>query len=132
MVVLARPAAGRPWVWRIPFPDFHAEADIALLGRGVHIARLSASDLLGSPQAVEEGEKFHHLLTTQHALARKVALEGVSRGGLLAYNCAVRHPDRVACIYCDTPVLDFKSWPWGMGKALARPTIGPWCSKCTG
>ena len=42
-------------------------------------------------------------------------MEGVSRGGLFVYNWAATHPDRVACIYCDTPVLDFKSWPGGRG-----------------
>lgn len=114
-------AAGHPWVWRTTFPDYHAEADIALLGKGVLIAHLVTSDLLGSPRAVTEGEKFYELLTTRHGLSRKVVLEGVSRGGLLAYNFAIKHPDQVACIYCDTPVLDFKSWPGGKGKGIGSP-----------
>lgn len=126
VVVPKEMAAGRPWVWRTSFPDFHAEADIALLGKGVLIAHLSTSDLLGSPRAVAEGEKFYELLTKKHGLSRKVVLEGVSRGGLLAYNFAIKHPDQVACIYCDTPVLDFKSWPGGKGKGVG--SRGDWAT----
>ena len=129
VVVPKQMAAGRPWVWRTTFPDFHAEADIALFGRGVLIAHLSTSDMLGSPASVAEGEKFYELLTTKHQLSKKVVLEGVSRGGLLAYNFAVKHPDQVACIYCDTPVLDFKSWPGGKGKGVG--SRGDWAAVLT-
>ncbi|MCE9546847.1 MAG: prolyl oligopeptidase family serine peptidase [Planctomycetia bacterium] len=117
-------APGRPWVWRATFPDFHPEVDIALLGKGFFIAYLNTSDMLGSPAAVAEGDKFYDYLTKKHALADKVVLEGVSRGGLLVYNWAVRHTEHVACIYCDTPVLDFKSWPGGKGKG--QGSKGDW------
>ncbi len=42
-----------------------------------------------------------------------MAVEPCSRGGLPAYRCAARHPERIACIYGDVPVMDFKSWPYG-------------------
>jgi pimeloyl-ACP methyl ester carboxylesterase len=45
-----------------------------------------------------------------------VALVGLSRGGLYCYNWATANPDKVACIYGDAPVCDFKSWPGGKGK----------------
>lgn len=59
-------------------------------------------------------DAFYQFLT-KRGLARKPALEGVSRGGLFVYNFASRWPDRVACIYCDTPVCDIRSWPGGKG-----------------
>lgn len=40
---------------------------------------------------------------------KKVALEGMSRGGLIVYNWAAQNPEKVACIYADAPVMDFKS-----------------------
>jgi pimeloyl-ACP methyl ester carboxylesterase len=49
--------------------------------------------------------------------ARRPALEAVSRGGLHAYRYAARHPDLIACIYADTPVMDLKSWPLGWAGA---------------
>jgi pimeloyl-ACP methyl ester carboxylesterase len=46
-----------------------------------------------------------------------VTLEGFSRGGLYAFNWAIRHPERTACLYVDAPVCDFKSWPGGGGRS---------------
>ncbi len=117
-------AAGRPWVWRARFPNYHAEMDVLLLRKGFHIAYVDVAGLFGGPQAMRVGDAFHQYLTQQRGLAPKPALEGVSRGGLLVYNWAARHPDLVACIYCDTPVCDFKSWPGGLGAGPVRSPTG--------
>ena len=53
-----------------------------------------------------------------------MVLEGVSRGGLYVYRWAKNHPDTVACIYNDTPVCDFKSWPAGKGQG--KGAQGEW------
>ena len=37
---------------------------------------------------------------------------------MIAYNWAAVHPDRVAGIFADIPVCDFKSWPGGYGRSL--------------
>ncbi|MFO0913983.1 MAG: endonuclease/exonuclease/phosphatase family protein [Pirellulales bacterium] len=111
----------RPWVWRTSFPDFHAEMDVELLKQGYHVAYFEPSDLLGSPAAVDQGTRFHQFLVDQLHLRPRVVLEGVSRGGLLAYNWAAQHPDLVAAIYCDTPVCDVKSWPGGLGQGAGSP-----------
>ena len=118
VVVPAKPAPGAPWVWRARFPNFHAEADQLLVERGFHIAHINTGGMLGSPRALAHWDKFHELLTNEHGLAKKVSIEAVSRGGLFAYRWAARHPERVACIYADTPVCDFKSWPLGRGKGI--------------
>ncbi|MFN3168997.1 MAG: GDSL-type esterase/lipase family protein [Phycisphaeraceae bacterium] len=111
-------AAGRPWVWRARFPDFHAEADRVLLERGFHVAYIDCAGMLGSDAALDHWDAFYDELTTKHGMSQRVALEGVSRGGLFVYRWAARHPGRVACIYADTPVCDFKSWPGGKGEGL--------------
>jgi len=41
----------------------------------------------------------------------------MSRGGLIVYNWASANPEKVACIYADNPVCDFKSWPGGRGNS---------------
>jgi len=132
-VVVPRQAApGRPWVWRARFPNYHAEMDVALLGKGFHIAYLDVAGLFGCPQAMNHADKFYRLLTAEHGLAPKPALEGVSRGGLFVYNWAARNPDKVACIYADTPVCDFKSWPGGRGKGIGSPRDWALCLKVYG
>ena len=125
-------APGKPWVWRARFPGYHVEMDIALMGKGFHIAYVDVAGMFGSPQSLAIGDKFYEYLTTNLGLANKPALEGVSRGGLLVYNWAAKNADKVACIYCDTPVCDFTSWPAGKGDGLGSADAWAQCLKAYG
>ncbi len=116
VVTPKRPARGRPWVWHGEFFGHKPAPDIALLGRGFHIVYMSVPDMLGCPEAVAHWGAFYKVLTEKYQLAPKVALVGLSRGGLYCYNWAAANPEKVACIYGDAPVCDFKSWPGGKGK----------------
>ena len=120
---LARPkkvAKGMPWVWRARFWGHEPQTDIALLERGFHIAYCDVSDLFGNQEAVERWNGFYNLML-RNGLSKKVALEGMSRGGLIIYNWAEQNPDKVACVYADAPVLDGKSWPGGVGNGKGSP-----------
>lgn len=122
IVVVPKTAApGRPWIWRAEFFDHEPQADVALLGHGLHLVHLVVGNTFGCPTAMDHWDVFYELLTQQFGLSSKVALEGFSRGGLYCYNWAARHPERVACIYADAPVCDFKSWPAGKGRAPGSP-----------
>jgi pimeloyl-ACP methyl ester carboxylesterase len=107
---------GKPWIWRARFFGHEPQADIEMLKRGYHIAYCDVGNLFGNPQAVKHWDDFYEFLTSKHGFAKKVALEGMSRGGLIIYNWAAANPDKVACLYGDAPVCDFKSWPGGKGK----------------
>jgi pimeloyl-ACP methyl ester carboxylesterase/lysophospholipase L1-like esterase len=109
-------AEGRPWIWRARFFGHEPQADIALLKEGFHLTYCDVGGLFGSPQAVGHWNAFYQVMTEQHKLAKRPALEGMSRGGLIMYNWATANPDKVACIYGDAPVCDFKSWPGGKGE----------------
>lgn len=110
------PAAGRPWVWHGEFFGHRPAPDIALLKLGFHVVYMSVPDMLGCPQAVQHWNVFYTELTVKYGFAKKAALVGLSRGGLYCYNWASANPDKVACIYGDAPVCDFKSWPGGKGE----------------
>ncbi|GAB3255567.1 hypothetical protein GCM10027347_16780 [Larkinella harenae] len=112
-----KPLPGNPWVWRAHFPDWHIEMDSMLLERGFHIAYINTNDQYGAPKAMMAWDDFYHYLTSVKGFAPKVALEGVSRGGLYVYGWAKRNPAKVSCIYAEAPVCDFKSWPGGKGKS---------------
>ena len=127
IVAPAKAAPGHPWVWRARFPGYHAEMDVKLVKQGFHIAYIDVGGMFGSPQAMQIGDAFYEYLTTQRKLAAKPALEGVSRGGVFVYNWAAKNPSQVACIYCDTPVCDFKSWPGGRGKGLGSEAAWKQC-----
>jgi lysophospholipase L1-like esterase/pimeloyl-ACP methyl ester carboxylesterase len=111
VVAPRRALPGRPWAWRGEFFGAYANVDAALLTNGFHIAYLGVTNLFGSPAAVGYWNDFYRELTVRHGLAKKVALIGLSRGGLYCYNWAIANPEKVACIYADAPVCDFKSWP---------------------
>lgn len=110
-------APGKPWVWRTAFPGYHPELDVQLLNHGWHVAYMDCVDLLGCDAALDLYDQFYDHVRRQFGLAARPALEAVSRGGLHAYRYAARHPERVACLYADTPVMDLKSWPLGAPDA---------------
>lgn len=124
VVVPKEPAEGKPWIWRARFPGYHSEVDEALVRNGFHIAHINTGGQFGSPASLDQWDKFYELLTTKHGLAKKPAIIAVSRGGLFAYRWAARNPEKVACIYADTPVCDFKSWPLGRGQGIGHK--GTW------
>jgi len=114
---------GNPWVWRASFPDWHTDMDSILLTKGFYIAYISVDDQYGSPQSLQVWDKFYNYLTTKLSFAPRVALEAVSRGTLYAYGWAKRNPDKVTCVYAETPVCDIKSWPGGKEKGLGDTAL---------
>lgn len=109
-------AKGKPWVWHGEFFGHKPDPDVALLGKGFHLVYMKLPDMLGCPDAVQHWNVLHKELTSKYGFAQKAALVGLSRGGLYCYNWAAANPTKVACIYGDAPVCDFKSWPGGKGK----------------
>ncbi|MCC6822191.1 MAG: hypothetical protein IT579_15780, partial [Verrucomicrobia subdivision 3 bacterium] len=120
VVVPKQALRGKPWAWRGEFFGAFPNADIALLGKGFHLAYLGVPNLFGSPAAVAQWNGFYQELTGKYGFAKKVALIGLSRGGLYCYNWAAANPDKVACLYADAAVCDFKSWPGGKLKGLGK------------
>lgn len=113
VIVPPEAAPGKPWVWHGEFFGHKPAPDVALVEKGFHAVYLKVPNMLGSPKAVKHWDELYKALTEKHGFAKKVALVGLSRGGLYCYNWAAANPDCVACVYGDAPVCDFKSWPGG-------------------
>ena len=109
---------GKSWVWNARFPNWHPEMDSILVSQGFYIAHIDTNNLYGSPQAMKVWDSFYEYLTKEVGFNAKVSLEGVSRGGLFVYNWAKNNPTKVNCIYAESPVCDFKSWPAGFGDGI--------------
>ena len=124
VVVPRQPAADKPWVWRAEFFDAFPQVDLALLAKGFHLVYINVGNTFGCPDALKHWDVLYKELTEKHGLSRKPVLEGLSRGGLYAFNWAADHPGQVGCILADNAVLDFKSWPAGRGKGKGSP--GDW------
>ena len=66
---------------------------------------------MGMVKPLNDGTNSYTYLRFEHLFADRMILEGMSRGGLIVYNWAAANPEKVAAIYADAPVMDFKSWP---------------------
>jgi dienelactone hydrolase len=117
----ATPLPGNPWSWCMMFPDAFVQRCAApqLVAAGFHHAFIDVGNTFGSPAAVARLDAFHDELV-RRGLAPRAALIGLSRGGLSAHRYATEHPEKVAVIYDDAAVCDFKSWPGGKGKGGGR------------
>ncbi|MGI9470344.1 MAG: alpha/beta hydrolase family protein [Rubripirellula sp.] len=132
LVTPAEALPGRPWIWRARFPGYHDEMDVALVGQGFHLAYLDVANQFGAPAVIEDAKAFYDELIRDHELSSKPVMEGVSRGGLFVYNWATRYPNLVSGIYCDTPVLDFGSWPAGRGDGVGSAAAWKACLQAYG
>ncbi len=126
------PAPGLPWIWRARFFGHEPQTDLALLSKGFHLAYMDVGDMYGAPVAVGHWDEFYKFLTGKHGFAKKVVIEGMSRGGLIAYNWAKKNPEKVACIYADAPVCDIRSWPGGMYSGKGSPADWEKCKAVYG
>ena len=129
----ANPLPGHPWSWCMEFPDAFTDrcSAPALLKAGYFHAHIRVGNTFGCPTAVCHFNAFYATLTAA-GLSKKAVLIGISRGGLYAYRWTSENPDKVAVIYGDAPVCDFKSWPGGKGKG--KGSAGDWASliRCYG
>jgi sialidase-1 len=132
VVVPSNPAGHLPWIWRARFFGHEPQTDLALLEKGFYLVYMDVADLFGAPVAVNHWNAFYDYLTEHHGFDACVALEGMSRGGLIVYNWASANPEKVACIYADNPVCDFKSWPGGRGKGKYDQRSWQACMKAYG
>ncbi|MFK8110590.1 MAG: alpha/beta hydrolase family protein [Rubripirellula sp.] len=132
LVIPDQPLPGNPWIWRARFPDFHSEMDIELVKVGYHVGYFDVANQFGSPAIIKKAAAFYQLMVKGYQLSPKPVMEGVSRGGLFVYNWAAANPDRVQCIYCDTPVCDFRSWPAGTGTGVGSKSAWKACLSAYG
>lgn len=123
-------AIGNPWVWRAEFFDAFSYVDMALLNNGWHIGYVNYSNMYGCSEAIEGMRSYYNLVICQFGLSIKPSIFGFSRGGLYAFNYAVKHPDTLSSIYLDAPVLDIRSWPGGKGIGRGDHMLWQECLRC--
>jgi pimeloyl-ACP methyl ester carboxylesterase/lysophospholipase L1-like esterase len=111
IVVPEKAAPGKPWIFRPNAFGVFANADAGLLKEGWHIVYLDLANRFGSKAAEKDFDYLYNYLTKNYGFSQKVALEGLSRGGLFALSWASSNPQKVASIYLDAPVCDVRSWP---------------------
>ena len=105
-------ASERPWVWyapsfigKLPKPR-HVWYITRLLAQGISVCGVDVGESWGNPAGREVYTAFHEVCVTEFGLSPKAMLWCQSRGGLMHYNWAPDHPDRVQCIAGVYPVVN--------------------------
>ena len=98
VVVPKNPAPGNPWSWQACYWDHRPQAEVELLRRGFHIAFIT-------PDPGKQWDAWYAFLTEKHGLSKKPAFDGMSKGGVNAYQWATANPDKVSAIYADNPAI---------------------------
>ena len=99
------------WVWKTEFLYAFDKAERDLVEEGYTRVYYGVPNLYGAPVAIRKMHAFYFYVKERFALTDKCALFGFSRGGLYAFHFALAHPDLVAGVYLDAPVLDVRTWP---------------------
>lgn len=100
----------KPWIWRASHFGDAPALDLALLDRGYHLVYCDTEGLFGASLAMRRWD-YTYALTQTLGLGAKPIIEGMSYGGLTAFNWAKQNPDKVTAIYGDNPVCDIRAWP---------------------
>ena len=117
------PGKPAPWVWYAPtLPNLPGPEEKWMfekfLAAGIAVAGIDVGESMGNPQGRAWFTAFYQELVSKRGMSPKPCLLARSRGGLMHYNWAAEHPDKVAAIAGIYPVCNPASWP-GLAKASA-------------
>ena len=95
----------------------YPDVEINLLWRGFHLAYVKNRTRFATKDDCDLKARFVAYLAKKYALSEKCVPIGMSCGGAHAVRFAGFHPEHIACLFIDAPVLDFGSWPGKLGDA---------------
>jgi pimeloyl-ACP methyl ester carboxylesterase len=111
------PAPGRPWVFYAPTFEaaYPAERQAwifsRILGAGIAVTGIDVGESYGNPRGRTLFDAWHAHATRELGFAPKACLVAQSRGGLMLYNWAAEHPQKVSGITGIYTACDLRSYP---------------------
>lgn len=91
------------------------ETEIELLKKGFFLCFIENENRWGANADLDRKAEFVKSVINEYGLSAKCVPVGMSCGGLIAIKFAAKHPELVACLYIDAPVLNYMSCPCGFG-----------------
>ena len=103
------PAAGTPWTWTMQWAEAFVDRTGVpdLLKHGFHHVTIDLFDTRMDEKGLAAAAEFQRFLVDDLGLAPKANLVGMSWGGFFSTRYAAAHPENVAKIYLDAPLLNF-------------------------
>src|SRR5690349_2167336 len=68
LIVPPKADVGKPWIWRTEFFGHEPQVDIALVGKGFHVAYVNVQNLYGAPKALDAMDVFYDHVTREYGL----------------------------------------------------------------
>ncbi len=101
----------RNWTFKTEYWGAFPETELALLERGFHAAWLENSSRFAPSKNCDIKARFVTWMHEHYGLRDKCVPVGMSCGGAHAVWFGGVHPEAVACMFIDAPVLNFCSCP---------------------
>ncbi len=124
------PRADKAYIWRTEFLGAFDYCDKEMLERGFYLVYHKVSDMYGCDESLEYLHAFHLEIIEKYGFPKEAILFGFSRGGLYAFNYAVKYPEYARLLYLDAPVLCVRSWPGGYGASPRYEKEWEECKAC--
>lgn len=106
------------WLLKTEYFGAFPEFEIEMLKRGWHLAYIKNITRWCLDEDLDLKYRFAKYLHTEYGLSERCVPVGMSCGGLIASKLAARHPDMIAALYLDAPVMNLLSCPAGIGDAV--------------
>ena len=107
--------ADKKWLLKTEYFGAFPNFEIKMLENGYHLAHVDNTSRWCLDEDTERQARFCAFLREKYGLAEKCMPVGMSCGGMQAVYLAGKHPDKVAALYLDAPVLNLLSCPLGLG-----------------
>lgn len=117
LICPAAPTPDKKWLFRTEYFGCFEEFEVDMLSRGYYDAHVDTATNWTLPEDTERQARFVKFLHEEFGLASRCMPVGMSCGGMQAIYLAAKHPETVAAIYADAPVVNLLSCPCGVGDA---------------
>lgn len=117
----------KPWTWTMQWATAFVPRTpvLHLLRQGWHHVTIETFDYRMNDEGVAISRDFQDYLVRELGFAPKTCLVGLSWGGFFSTRYTAAHPENVAAVYYDCPLLNFAKFA-GYEKQGLKKRIGPW------
>ena len=115
-LIVPRENKNGKWLLKTEYADAFPEFEIEMLNRGYHVAYVKNITRWWVEEDSHVKAKFAEFLHTEYGLSKKCVPVGMSCGGMHAIYFAALHPEYIAALYIDAPVLNLLSAPCRVGR----------------
>lgn len=115
-----RPEPARNWLLKTEYWGAFPELELEMVRRGYHLAYLKNTSRFAPQTDCDAKARFVDYLHRTYGLRDRCVPVGMSCGGAHAVVFAGTHPECVACLYLDAPVLNYCDFPGRLGDAACE------------